>query len=97
MAPPVPLREDESPSLQVLGASSLAPWTGGVGKSHIIKLVHYETMKLLKPLSGYFEPDDIPVILTTFTGTAAFGIEGMTLHSAMSFTAGPRSKKSTSH
>jgi len=70
---------------------------GGVGKSHIIKLVHYETMKLLKPLSGYFEPDDIPVILTTFTGTAAFGIEGMTLHSAMSFTAGPRSKKSTSH
>ena len=37
---------------------------GGVGKSHIIKLVHYETMKLLKPLSGYFEPDDIAVILT---------------------------------
>ena len=26
---------------------------GGVGKNHLIKLVHYETMKLLKPFSGY--------------------------------------------
>ena len=40
---------------------------GGVGKSHIIKLVHYETMNLLKPLLGYFEPHDIAAILTTFT------------------------------
>ena len=66
---------------------------GGVGKSHIIKLVHYETMKLLKPLSGHFEPDDLPVLLTAFTGTAAFGIEGMTLHSALGFNCGPKNKK----
>ena len=66
---------------------------GGVGKSHVIKLIHYETMKLLKPLSGHFEPDELPVLLTAFTGTAAFGIDGMTLHSALSFTCGPRSKK----
>ena len=66
---------------------------GGVGKSHVIKLIHYETMKLLKPLSGHFEPDDLPVIRTAFTGTAAFGIEGMTLHSAFSFSCGPGSKK----
>ena len=32
---------------------------GGVGKSHVIKLVHYETMKLLKALSGHFEPDEL--------------------------------------
>ena len=66
---------------------------GGVGKSHIIKLVHYDTMKLLKPLSGHFEPDELPLLLTAFTGTAAFGIEGMTLHSALSFSCGPNKNK----
>ena len=30
------------------------------------------------PLSGYFEPDDIALILTAFPGTAAFGVDGMT-------------------
>jgi hypothetical protein len=62
-------------------------------ESHIIKLVHYETMKLLKSLSGHFEPDDLPVLLTAFTGTAAFGIEGMTLHSALRISCGPGSNK----
>ena len=66
---------------------------GGVGKSHLIKLVHYETMKLLKPLSGYYEPDELPMLLTAFTGTAAFGIEGMTLHSSLGFACGPNSKR----
>ena len=61
---------------------------GGVGKSHEIKLIRYETMKLLKPLSGHFEPDELPVLLTAFTGTAAFGIEGMTLHSALGLSCG---------
>lgn len=57
---------------------------GGVGKSHVIRLVHYETAKLLKPLSGHFEPDELPLLLTAFTGTAPFG---------MSFSCGPWSKK----
>ena len=65
---------------------------GGVGKSHIIKLVYYERMKLLKMLSGYFEPDELPILLTAFTGTAAFGIEGMTLHSALGLSCGPNNK-----
>ena len=30
---------------------------GGVGKSHVMKLVHSDTLKLLK-LSGIFETDD---------------------------------------
>lgn len=64
-----------------------------MGKSHVIKLVHYEMMKLLKPLSGHFEPDELPVLLTAFTGTAAFGIEGMTLHSSLGFSCSPKSKK----
>ena len=57
---------------------------GGTGKSHIIKLIHHDTVKLLK-LSGHFEPDDVIVLLTAFTGTAAFNINGMTLHSAFLF------------
>ncbi len=63
---------------------------GGVGKSHVIKLVHYETAHLFRCLPGLFEPDDLPVILTAFTGTAAFNIDGMTLHSAFSLPIGKK-------
>ena len=54
---------------------------GGVGKSHVIRLVHSDTLKLLK-LSNTIEPDDVIVLLTAPTGVAAFNINGMTLHSA---------------
>ena len=54
---------------------------GGIGKSHVIKLIHSDTLKLLR-LSGTFEPDDVLVLLTAPTGVAAFNIDGMTLHSA---------------
>ena len=54
---------------------------GGVGKSHVIKLIHSDTLKLLK-LSGTFEPDDV-VLLTAPTGVAVFNINSMTLHSAL--------------
>ena len=54
---------------------------GGVGKSHIIKSIHSDTLKFLR-LSGAIEPDDVIVLLTTPTGVAAFNINGMTLHSA---------------
>ena len=40
-------------------------------------------MTRLKQMSGYFEPCDVPILLTAFTGTATFGINGMTLHSAL--------------
>ena len=55
---------------------------GGVGKSHVIKLIHSDTLKLLK-LSGTLQPDDVTVLLTAPTGVAAFNINGMTLHSAL--------------
>ena len=54
---------------------------GGVGRSHVIKLIHSDTLKFLK-LSGTLEPDDVTVLLTAPTGVAAFNINGMTLHSA---------------
>ena len=56
---------------------------GGVGKSHIIRIIHSDTIKLLKQ-SGNFDPDDVVVLLTAPTGVAAFNINGMTLHSAFS-------------
>ena len=47
---------------------------GGVGKSHVIMLIHSDTLKLLK-LSGTFEPDNVVVLLTAPTG--------MKLHAAL--------------
>ena len=54
---------------------------GGVGKSHVIRLVQSDTIKLLR-LSGEIGPNDVAVLLTAPTGVAAFNINGMTLHSA---------------
>ena len=53
---------------------------GGVGKSHVIRLINSDTLKIFR-LSGTVEPDDVIVLLTAPTGVAAFLI-GMTLHSA---------------
>ena len=55
--------------------------SGGVGKSHVIRLIQSDTMKLLR-LSGEIEPTDVPVCLTAPTGVAAFNIGRMTLQSA---------------
>ena len=55
---------------------------GGVGKSHVIRLIQSDTLKLLR-LSGTVQPDDVLVLLTAPTGVAAFLINGMTLHSAL--------------
>lgn len=52
----------------------------GVGKSHVIKLIHSDTIKLLR-LSGRVEPGQVTVLLTAPTGGALFNIGGMTLHS----------------
>ena len=54
---------------------------GGVGKSHVIRLIQSDTWRLIKQ-SGTVEPDDVLVLLTAPTGVAAFNINGMTLHSA---------------
>ena len=55
---------------------------GGVGKSHMIRLIHTDTRKLL-PLSNTIQPSDLTVLLTAPTGVAAFNIEGMTIYSAL--------------
>ncbi len=55
---------------------------GGVGKSHVISVIHHDTVKLLR-LSRQFEPDDVLVLLTAPTGIAAMNINGMTIHSAL--------------
>ena len=55
---------------------------GGVGKSHVIKLIHSDTKKLFS-LSKRFKPNDVITLLTAPTGVAAFNINGMTVHSAL--------------
>ena len=54
----------------------------GVGKSHVIRLIHSVTIKLLR-LSGAIKPDDVIVLLIARTGVAAFLISDMTMHSAL--------------
>ena len=54
---------------------------GGVGKSHVIKLIYSDTLKFLR-LLGAIQPDDVIVLLTAPTGVAAFSINGTTLHSS---------------
>ena len=46
---------------------------GGVGKSHGISLIRYDTVKLLR-LSGQVQHNDVTVLLTAPTGVAAFNI-----------------------
>lgn len=55
---------------------------GGVGKSHMIRLIHSDTRKILA-LSKTIKPADVTVLLTAPTGVAAFNIGGMTVHSAL--------------
>lgn len=53
----------------------------GTGKSHLIKCIFYEATLLLAHISE--NPDDQTVLLTAPTGTAAFNIKGLTIHSAL--------------
>ena len=55
---------------------------GGVGKTHVIRLIHSDTRKLLA-LSNQIKPSDVTVLLTAPTGVASFNIGGMTIHSAL--------------
>ncbi|ROL52065.1 ATP-dependent DNA helicase PIF1 [Anabarilius grahami] len=55
----------------------------GVGKSHVIKSIYAEATKILRRLPCIREHTDISkptILLTAFTGTAAFNISGKTLH-----------------
>ncbi|CAJ1069182.1 uncharacterized protein LOC115579693 [Xyrichtys novacula] len=65
----------------------------GTGKSHLIKCIHAEASKILRRLPRNAEEADISkptVLLTAFTGTAAFNISGTTLHCLLKL---PRSLK----
>ncbi|KAE8287246.1 hypothetical protein D5F01_LYC15215 [Larimichthys crocea] len=65
----------------------------GCGKSHVIKCIHEEATKILRQLPRFRDQGDMStpaVLLTAFTGTAAFNISGKTLHSMLKL---PRSLK----
>ncbi|KAM3842119.1 uncharacterized protein ACN63O_022831, partial [Diretmus argenteus] len=66
----------------------LAQCKGGAGtaKSHLIKCIYTEATKILSTLPRVREERDMSmptVLLSAFTGTAAFNISGKTLHSIL--------------
>ncbi|CAG4957666.1 unnamed protein product [Parnassius apollo] len=54
----------------------------GVGKSILIKAI-YQCLTLLFNREAGSNPDELKILLTAFTGKAAFGIGGQTIHSAL--------------
>ncbi|TKS65838.1 ATP-dependent DNA helicase PIF7 [Collichthys lucidus] len=54
----------------------------GTGKSHLIKAIQYEAMRILAPVCH--QPDDICVLLTAPTGIAAYNLHATTIHSTFS-------------
>ncbi|XP_072565310.1 uncharacterized protein [Paramormyrops kingsleyae] len=51
---------------------------GGVGKSVLIKAIHYEAARILRQLSH--NPDETHVLLTAPTGVSAYNIKAATIH-----------------
>ena len=54
---------------------------GGVGKSHTLMAIYHGILHTLRDVGQ--DPTDVCAILTAPTGTAAFNIGGMTIHSAL--------------
>ncbi|XP_013405048.1 uncharacterized protein LOC106169925, partial [Lingula anatina] len=55
----------------------------GTGKTHVINTFRYEAENILTSVDSPNEnPDDVKVLLVAYTGTAAFNIQGQTIHSA---------------
>ena len=54
----------------------------GTGKSHLIRTINFLASRILQKVCT--EPDRCTVLLTAFTGTAAFNIGGCTIHHAFS-------------
>ncbi|XP_073681626.1 uncharacterized protein [Garra rufa] len=54
----------------------------GTGKSHLIKAIQYEAMRLLSTVCRH--PDNICVLLTAPTGIAAYNLHAATIHHSFS-------------
>ena len=67
---------------------------GGVGKSFVVKMIHTDTIRLLR-CAQQIKPDDVPILLTAATGVAAYNINGITIHSA--FVLNDRRKSGTTY
>lgn len=65
--------------------------SGGTGKSHTIKAIYHTVNESFA--SAGSESSDTHVILTAPTGTAAFNIEGTTVHAALGLSSIDRRKK----
>ena len=55
---------------------------GGSGKSFVLQMIHRDTCYFYSKLKSVV-PDNPLLLMTAYTGTAAFVIDGITLHSAL--------------
>ena len=55
---------------------------GGIGKSHVIKLLKHDTIKFMRYLPNV-SPQDVTFLTLVPTGTAAFTIDELTIHSGL--------------
>lgn len=76
--------------LKVKGFNVFMSGSGGTGKSFVIKLIYRDTVRLFRKsnaftrdINGSSSAEDVIALLTAYTGTAAFNINGCTLHSAL--------------
>lgn len=64
----------------------------GMGKSHVLKCIHYEATKIFCR-KIHLQPDEnidvIHTLITTFTGAAAVNVDDMTICSAFRTSSGP--------
>ncbi|KAL1276519.1 hypothetical protein QQF64_036142 [Cirrhinus molitorella] len=79
--------QDDVPEYQILErGDGVVPQVVLVVASHVIKCIYTEATKILRQLPRLREEGDLSVttvVLSAFTGTAAFNISGNTLHSIL--------------
>ncbi|XP_054165178.1 uncharacterized protein LOC128962799 [Oppia nitens] len=58
--------------------------SAGVGKSHVLKCIYQSVLRLINSQPGTRQ-ETIKVLVTAYTGKAAWNVDGVTLHGALGF------------
>ncbi|XP_054166272.1 uncharacterized protein LOC128963769 [Oppia nitens] len=58
--------------------------SAGVGKSHVLKCIYQSIIRFINTIQGT-DLDSIKILITAYTGKAAWNVDGITLHAALAF------------